>query len=304
VNALAVTHPTLNYTRDALRRAFPSGIGHDRQVVTLTAYFDESGTHKGATALSIAGYIASAEAWAAFDTEWHRALADFGLPYFHMADFVHGIGAYAHWQSAQKNIRFGRLVDIINSHAIQSFGTAVPMEPFDRIFSAEAKAHCGGAYGLAATSTFLTVGQILRSIDEVRPLDLWVAYIYELGAVGSGQVLKVFEMNRNDPIEAERLRLDSLMFQDKRKFVALQAADILAYELYRHYPRQMGLEKRPTRRSLQLLAALPHDWGYLDEAQIRLWSEVISLSARIAKVEGWPHRRLPDDWQFPDESES
>jgi len=52
----------------------------------LAAYYDESGTHSGAMALSIAGYISTVEKWENFQIEWLKMRDDEGYEYFHMAD--------------------------------------------------------------------------------------------------------------------------------------------------------------------------------------------------------------------------
>ena len=139
-------------------------------MLEFTAYFDDSGTHAGSDAVAVAGYVSLDDRWASFQSEWQRALDDYGLPFFHMTDFVNGAQAYAHWPEAQKRIRFGRFVDIINAHVVGSVGTVIATEPFNRLFSAKAKAHCGGAYGLAAIASFVEAGRIARALDELRPV--------------------------------------------------------------------------------------------------------------------------------------
>ena len=64
-------------------------------------------------------------------------------------------------------------------------------------------------------------------------------------------------------------RLPSLAFRDKRMFPPLQAADILAYELYKQSARQFGEEERPVRYPLKALASKKHKWLYLQEAHFR-----------------------------------
>lgn len=56
----------------------------------LWHYLDESGEHGegGKLArLTVAGGIADADAWNAFNAQWHTMLNEFGVPEFHMAKF-------------------------------------------------------------------------------------------------------------------------------------------------------------------------------------------------------------------------
>jgi hypothetical protein len=276
--------------------AFPSVVARDNHLVaTLTAYFDESGTHAGSPAVSVAGYLSTPEQWIKFEAEWRHALADLGLDTFHMNQFANRAGPYRAWSEPQCRIRLSHLIEIINRNVVASFGVVIPTEPFDRLFSPKAKKHCGGAYGLAATFNFLEVGRILRAIDDVNPWDARVAYVFESGAVGMGQIQKVFQYNKKDPEQEKVLRLLSLRFGDKRNFGPLQAADILAYELYRQLPRQIGLDPRPPRTAILRELAIPQrNWGRIDEEEMKSWSDIIETSADLATLLGWPRKRGED----------
>jgi hypothetical protein len=257
-------------------------------VLTLTAYFDESGTHSESAAVAVAGYVSLPERWASFEIEWRRALDDYGLDHFHMTDFANGAQGYQHWPEAQKRIRLGRFMDIINAHVIGSVGTSVPRASFERIFSKKAKAHCGGAYGLAAMSNAMVISRIVAGLNDLRPWDIWVDYVYETGSLGRGQVQRLFDLNRNDPGRRNDFRGRSLGFREKRELGALQAADILAYELYRELPRQLGLVSRPPRlRHLQALAIPTHDWGRFDDDELEKWRGIVEISADLTAKYGW-----------------
>src|SRR5664280_2790601 len=102
---------------------------------------------RGSAAVAVAGYISTPERWVEFESEWRLALANLGLPMFHMTDFANGVGPYRFWSEPQRRIRLGRLIEVINRNVVASFGVVIPTEPFDRLFSPKARAHCGGAYG-------------------------------------------------------------------------------------------------------------------------------------------------------------
>src|SRR5207253_10138915 len=97
-------------------------------------------------------------------------------------------------------------------------------------------------YGLAMTRCFFEVADTLKEVDPARQ----ISYALEDGAHGKGQVLKVFELNKGKP----ELAMLALTFENRDRFVPLQAADILAYELYRDLTRQLtGMgQRRPQYR--------------------------------------------------------
>lgn len=164
-------------------------------MLTLAGYFDESGTHAGSPAVSVAGYFSTPEQWQAFETDWMEALDDFGILRFHRTEFANKAKAFASWTDSQRRERFLRLVAIINRHVIASVGFALSNAEFDANFSEKAKRLTGGAYELAAVCCLM---QAARLLDSTFP-STRIRYVFERGAAGAGQVLKVFRMECQRP---------------------------------------------------------------------------------------------------------
>lgn len=302
-NVLALTDPPLNYTREALRLAFPSTVPeHRRLVLTLTGYFDASGTHAGSEQVVLAGWLSSDKGWIPFEEEWRALLDHYGLPMFHMREFAHTRGAFERWSDPQRRIRFGQFAALIAKYAISSLAVCVPVKEFEAEFTPAARKHVGGPYGFAASVLMLEASHFVEESLKPDGTPFEIAYVFESGDLGVGQVMKLVQANLMDADQAARMHLLSFCTEDKRKFVALQAADILAYELYQDFPRQMGTDSRPRRRyNIEQLAANESwDWRYMSRERMREdWAQVLEVAARVAEVEPWPRPMLPDDWQFP-----
>ncbi len=260
--------------------AFPSSIPEDQRLMySYTAYMDESGTHDGSESVVVAGFISLPPMWVEFSAKWQLALNDFGLDYFHMADFANHVGPYASWNEEERRLRLARLLTIVSENTLGSVATCVPLKPFQDIFSPRAKSICGDAYGLATVACFMYLAEHLRD----QSLDGWVNYVLESGSRGAGQIANVFNANERDPSQKADLRLSSLRFENKRQFLPLQGADILAYELYKNWPReraareQIEHQKRIPRFPLVELAKAPHSWGRLDEQELRKFNRLLSL---------------------------
>lgn len=307
-DALALTHEQLSHFNESLPLRFPPSVSaNDRLIVNIYGYFDESGTHKGSAALSVAGFLGKADEWGAFQVEWEDALRDFGLEFFHMASFESRQKGYD-WPEAVRRERINRLLGIIDRHVLYSVGVVLPLGDYEAIFPedeapagpnpewlapgivapgaprpgdppphseghrpGDIRRKSGGPYGLAATILFTAVA------EQVKPLrgDPFVAYIFESGAEGFGQIAKFFQDNYKDVSTRRELRLLSLAFEDKRLVKPLQAADLLAYELYKHLPRHLGQDDRPARYTLKALARLPRKWNTVDADELRKWHYVI-----------------------------
>lgn len=268
----------------------------------LVGYFDASGTHEGSNNVTLAGWVSTPEAWAHFESEWSAELANQGVPMFHMSEYAHKLGPFKQWTETQRRIRFARLAKLITDHTLASLAVAVPTSEFEKEFTAAARAHAGGAYGFAANVLLLQAPEFIEQQLTPAGTPFEIDYVFETGDVGRGQVEKLFRYNQMNPEQAALLHVGGLRFEDKRKFGSLQAADILAYELYQHFPRQHGLDDRlPRRYNLNQLAAnRSWDWRYVSGDRMREdWARVIDLAAKIAEVEPWPRKPLPDNWTWP-----
>lgn len=254
------------YVKPTLRATFPPSVPPERRLVTnrYTAYFDESGTHPGSEYVVVAGFVANEPAWLEFSAEWQVALDSYDLEFFHMSDFENRQGPYRFWCEDERKERLNQLLDIIHKHVFQSIGCIVLKKSFDSIMSPQARIICGDAYGLASLACFRNLGDTAKNpkIDGVMD------YIMERGAMGSTALLHIWREGAKDPKWMENNRIHSLDFRDKRAFLPLQAADILAYELYKHASRRFGQESRPTRYPIKRLARTLPQWNYIDNEEL------------------------------------
>lgn len=276
-------------------------------MLTLTGYFDASGTHDGSEQVVLAGWLSSDKRWIPFEEEWRALLEHYGLPMFHMREFAHHRGAFERWSEPQRRIRFAEFAALIAKYTLSSLAVCVPVKEFEAEFSPAARKHVGGPYGLAASVLMLQARHFVEESLKPEGSPFEIAYVFESGDVGVGQVMKLVQANLLDADQAAKMHLLSFRIEDKRKFVALQAADILAYELYQDFPRQMGTSPRPRRRYNieQLAANKSWDWRYMSRERMRDdWAQVLEMAARVAEFEPWPRPMLPDDWQFPTEPKS
>lgn len=244
----------------------------------FTAYVDESGTHPGSDTIALGGYVSNEAGWQAFERDWRWALAQFGLSRFHMVEFAHFRGEFAGWEEERRQACFDLLAKIIKANTLGSVATSFSRADYEATFSVEADRHVGGPYGLAATMTFMALGDVFNKIGAYGS----IAYIYEAGAIGAGQVLKTFQENLADAGQKHALRLNSLDFKSKADFVPLQAADILAYEWNLQLARARGDNPRAFRRTLRLLGGEPHEWGIVSRDNLAMFGQVVHLRTTLA----------------------
>jgi len=232
-----------------------------------TVYLDESGTHADSDAAVVAGFVSNVTQWEAFSQGWQQVLTDSNLDYFHMSDFENRTGQFSGWQEDARRDVLNKLLSIIHDHTFWNIGCIVLRQSFDSILSSAVKQICGDAYGAAALSCWRHLGEILKEVDG------WMDCSMEAGAKGSGALQLIFQEDSKISEWRNNHRILVLSFRDKRAYLPLQAADMLAYELYKQSARQFGKETRPTRYPLERLGGNKHKWVYLQEAHLREFNE-------------------------------
>jgi hypothetical protein len=276
--------------------------------VNVLAYADESGTHADSEAVTVAAFLAPAASWGALAYEWMTALDEWGLDQFHMSGFENRRPDFD-WPDAVRRARLSRLLAIIQRHVTGSVGVSFLRADFDEAFPpdeipepprveeiapgilapwasrpgdmkpaevdyrpGELRRKVGGAYGLAASALLIDAGLIAKALPDEPFID----YVFEDGAKGRGQLSKLIDGVLEDEGTRRDRRVASYTFGLK-SVPGLQAADLLAYELRKQLYRERGLDPRPTRYPLRVLANLPRRWGYLSVDELRTWHWVLGI---------------------------
>ena len=87
-------------------------------MLTITGYFDASGTHDGSEQVVLAGWLSTAKGWVPFEKAWRALLEHHGLSMFHMRQFAHHRGEFEHWSEPQRRIRFSNFAETITKHTL------------------------------------------------------------------------------------------------------------------------------------------------------------------------------------------
>lgn len=216
----------------------------------------------------MAGALSTRENWLAFDDEWKAALYDFEqLPFFHMSEYETGIGVYEDWQArGVKYDRFDRLLKIIEKYVLFSVGSAIGLDLCEKYYRVRADET---ALGMAATRCFVAMPQYFLAGGDP---DEEFAYTFEQGDTGWGRLEAVYNQIYSDSGTRRQARLGTKVSVEKKKFPPLQVADIFAYEMWKQWARESGLETLSQRYSnKRLKASIPTDWLSMDEGFLKMW---------------------------------
>jgi hypothetical protein len=228
----------------------------EHQQVIARTFFDESGTTAAEKNLCVAGYIFEGETEGLFDAEWRAMLARYGLPYHHMREFgSQGEGVYRHltWEDRERSR--SDAIAIIRWHAACGFAFSIDKASVEGIIK---NSPWTNAYAFLANQAFYGVETWLRA----REAGL-VDYVYEAGALGWDEALKVFDDAKAIPELEQHLRLGTFVCLGKNDATPLQAADLLAWSWLRERRRVDSGEKLGRHEEFRRLMNVPidpHHW--------------------------------------------
>jgi hypothetical protein len=234
----------------------------------VIAFLDESGAHGGPDdVFTLGGWVAREKRWARIEAIWNARL---GRRVFHMTDFENRKGGFVAWPKEERRIPLvAALADSIQGN--EAFGTAhsVHLEPFKAIMCPpDAQIHHikRFAYGMLLTGC---LNDIIFRFNP--PLNEQVSVICEECEGVEGFAAHMFDsFKRRNNLEG---RLGDIRFMPKAAFRGLQAADMLAYEGFKHMTNTMvRAEQRPVRRLFTALKAKNRLLiAYTVEENIRRW---------------------------------
>jgi hypothetical protein len=118
----------------ALVSCFSSEQRKTRLLLMLQIYVDDSGD-AGSTAAFMAGFLSTAERWAAFSDDWKAVLDERPtLKYLKMSEAAACKGEFYGWASERRDDRMGKFVAAIKKHVDYGVVSAIRAKDFREIF--------------------------------------------------------------------------------------------------------------------------------------------------------------------------
>jgi hypothetical protein len=237
----------------------------------LTAYCDDSGTDAARRTAVVAGYLATDIQWERFALRWTPLLDAYGVSRLHRVDLESFKREFKKWNPDRRKEFLVKAHRIIKRHTYVGFGTGVIKGDFEEVMPSWVKDMFGGVYGWCANECIVHIAKWCqrKSYKERIP------WIFERGTSGHGYVSALFETLSKHSEWGERHSIGTCRFQDKRT-IPLQAADTLAYEVFKHLENRIIDEGKRDVRLSALDLVRPGDEPYLkywDKARMARWLE-------------------------------
>lgn len=198
----------------------------------FTAYYDESGTHKGSPITVLAGFIGDAEGWADFEREWRKILVKHDLRFVRAKQLFHRQGPYRSWPDKQFDHLRADLLYVLQEHKdFQVSKIILRDEDYYRFYisdgPASSRERLDTKYALCARIALHFFPIMHNRLESKHAIN----FVLEAGHRNAGDALRVHTEMKTKASWARSI--GTIAFGMKDEFPALQAADLISYWFYK-----------------------------------------------------------------------
>jgi Protein of unknown function (DUF3800) len=245
----------------------------------FTAYYDDSGTAGDTLAVAVAGFVATDEQWSHFERNWNDSLRKFGISLLHMREFNHSLGEFSKFKNRKEERQafLTQLLSHIKVRAAYATGQAVLMNAYRKVNEIHALDYAFPPYALAGRTCIARINLWAgkRGIPKEQ-----IQHVFEDGSAGKSKLYECVLRDHNVEVT----------FRKKNECVALQAADLFAYEILasNRFIFERGIvdfdKLRYPIRQLETLLRDPYDWGTYTEKSLEEFCRNAPIPRRDALI--------------------
>jgi Protein of unknown function (DUF3800) len=230
----------------ALYSGLPPRLKRRLRVAVLQAFFDDSGRGKlepKNLVFVLAGYTGSVDAFASFAHKWDDLLKEEPC-----LEYVKGKEAndlaeqFAGWTCEARDKKIAAFISLIREHELIALSIAMDYRAFNRHLR-EPKAPMNYPYGI----TFAHVVTWLLKSAALKPEPEEIELIFDNGMIGRQRSIDAAYKGIQEGIPPDVLKYlvrGKPRFEDDKRFMPLQAADLLAWNCRRDYMEQLTNKRR------------------------------------------------------------
>lgn len=190
----------------------------------LACYLDDSG-EDSEPIITLAGYLSLAHQWVEFEFEARKLFDSYKIDFLHTVDFYHARGQFLGWDRDRK-LQFAKsFYGILANRVAYGFEFSVLKSRFAERKKGKNLKREGSPMGFCFRGILdrMVKHPGVEWASTLPGVDL--SFIVEAGQKNQGDTLARFKAIKQMAPE----KFGSIAFEDKKKFIALQAADFLAF---------------------------------------------------------------------------
>ena len=225
---------------------YPRIYSGERYLVVFRAYCDES-YDKDNRVYAVAGFVGRDKDWRAVSKNWRNRCLKDGVDCYHAADCESRVSGFSHFSVPQSISLNTDLISDLDGARISGFGIAVYVEDYE----AAAKTSPKASHFLTQSPYFLALQFLIVDLCcEIAQYSFApIAFIFEQQDEFSGRSKTLYgEVREKNPTAAKCM--GSITYSPKNKFVPLQIADKLVYEVMKAALNTKYDPNRAERKSL------------------------------------------------------
>jgi Protein of unknown function (DUF3800) len=253
----------------ALVSGLPAAKRRGRGLMVLQAFIDDSGSEPTSPIFYLAGFVADHEQWAAFSDEWRAVLDESPkLDYFKMSEAASLRGQFAThlgWNDAKRDDRLVSFARVAARYARVRVGASIRHQDWAQIANLpaiERRLAVDTPYVMLAHRLILAVAIFGDRLGIHEPCD----YIFDEQEGFSDELCRNWSDFKRQIDESKRSDIAKFIgsrpiFRDEKKFLPLQAADLYAWQVRRHFIDNHKVENQtifiPPNRILKMFDHIP-----------------------------------------------
>ena len=201
----------------------------------LTAYFDDSGTHPNSDLVLWYGVFGNNFQWAHFDDLWAAKLKEpspgkSAISRFHMAQCQAADGEFVGWSRTATDFLAHELGDIILRCGLWSDGAVIPRKDWDQLVTGDLRTALGDAEGYSLRIAFVRASKWARRHGGDK-----IAFVFDRRTEKEAEGKRIFQLFEHfAKIEPDAVKPISVDFSNSTNIRPLQAADLVAWEMYQY----------------------------------------------------------------------
>lgn len=203
------------------------------------SYMDETGIQRGDRVCTVAGYVATVEAWGELERRWRFVLDAFHIEYFHALEFYGKDAKYKGWNRGKRAAFINALFECLAECDLRPVSSAIDCDLFWSLTEDERHYVTGGIHdgmrwrrsGAPSKPYFVPFhGCIIQACDVVPDGGM----LYPVMSRQDQYKMKALELydrilNEYPPPNMRPKLAGDMVFSDSKKVPGLQAADLGTY---------------------------------------------------------------------------
>ncbi|HEY1653483.1 MAG TPA: DUF3800 domain-containing protein [Candidatus Tumulicola sp.] len=196
----------------------------------LQAYFDDSGNLGQGKFSVLGGYVATTEVWSDFSDRWASALAT--VPTIAYLKTSHAMllkGEFSGWTPEARDRKIASLLNVIHQTNI-SYGAVEILDNASCLRFSDAMPRLKDPFPFLAVDLMQSCIKTQVELGSLEQVD----FIFDSSDMSEGEMANYFNrMMSTAPPELRGLIKNPPVFRDERKFLPLQASDLVVNRLRR-----------------------------------------------------------------------